>query len=803
MRRFLLFLFFAAHVFQSWSSTWIVGPSGSFADINAAMSSSSVKDGDVLRIPAGVTIGTTSASQTVTKCVIIEGQGYARNAAGEIQNKATVVNLVLQQDEALVTKLCLEGYVRIRANDLTIEKCFVNCEIQATARNYDSDNLTVRQCLVTNLIRGLNSAEYQTGWHIHNNIFTSTATSNVNYINATNGGVIDHNIFYHQNTSGSTNAYSIKYVGDCTVKDNIFLHFLSDSNHAATFDGTVMASVFNENTVVNNVFTGVVTYTGNKGGITKEADVFVWGTPSNPLIETNYVLCGSSLAKACSSTGGDCGPWTGTHPYLIGGLTEAPVISDEFQVEANDLLALKNMYNAFGGASWTTKKWNIADNGKSKDDFPGVTFTDEGRVTAIDLQDNGLEGDMFNVYSPSFAELTSLNLSYNRLSGDVSKFVVNLPKLRTLNMAYNRITEATSGIPSTCSSVNLQYQNRDWNSSNALTANFQSLAAKQLTIKTNDYFFPALPTLFAAYKQDRWLYEPTDLTNAKGKLASRSADNAIKLSLYGGYLIYTFGQDRLMAIVQESGVTSYSAYPVRLHFVPGDADMNGVTNVLDVQYTLTYILAASTLGYFNYSAANTYSDNQINVQDIVATVNIVLGNGGAASARGDGFSGTDGTTETDGTAETAEGAVFARDGQLLLSAQRPVAAIDVELEGVSTDEVGLMLPSRDFMMIGRNTEWGSRYVIFSPTGKSIAANAETPLLRLAGYAQPVAIMCSDPEAKSVAMTIDTVPTGIMSKTADGATAGDETVYDLQGRRHTGGRLAKGLYIHDGNKTIIR
>ena len=46
-------------------------------------------------------------------------------------------------------------------------------------------------------------------------------------------------------------------------------------------------------------------------------------------------------------------------------------------------------------------------------------------------------------------------------------------------------------------------------------------------------------------------------------------------------------------------------------------------DVLDVQHTLNYILA--TAQPFNYWAGNAYQDQIINVQDIVCTVNIMLG----------------------------------------------------------------------------------------------------------------------------------------------------------------------------------
>ena len=246
-----------------------------------------------------------------------------------------------------------------------------------------------------------------------------------------------------------------------------------------------------------------------------------------------------------------------------------------------------------------------------------------------------------------------------------------------------------------------------------------------------------------------------------------------------------------MMLIDTNGTWSqWSAYPATVRYVVGDANMSGETNVLDVQYTLRYILAPSALTYFNYSAANTYYDNTINVQDCVVTVNIVLGNGLApANSRSDSPTGI-----------VPEGGVWMEGGRLMLSADRDVAAIDVELQGVSTDEVALMLNRSDFQMAGRDTEWGSRYVIFSPTGKRIAAGDVVQLLRVSGQAQPVAIQCADPDAQEVAMAVGTMPSGI-SEVKVSSDAGNTNLYDLQGRRTGGSR--KGVYVQHGKKVIVR
>lgn len=810
MRKSLFLALFLACVGWASAATWTIGSGGQFADINAAMSSAAVKDGDVLQVLKNTTVGD-KTDQTVTKSVTIEGAGYNRPTTGvsmgNIVNPSVISNLYLQADGIVISKLWVKGIVYIRANDITIEKCYVEATINGAQQDYDTDNFTLKQCEVMNLVRGLDDQNMQQGWRIMNNIFTTTATSGVNFIQGLNGALIDHNAFHIINTSKSSTTYCIKYVSDCTITNNIVLHFLSDGNYSATFNGTIMDKVFQNNNVTNNLFTGNVSYANNKGGVNSANEVFDWTYSStDPLWDLNFTLCANSPAKGYATDGGNCGPWDGQFPYLLGGVEEVtpgPVNppTDEFQVEANDLLALKNMYNAFGGDYWTTKKWSFANNGKSKDDFPGVTFSDQGRVTAIDLENNGLAGEMFDVYDPSFAELTSLNLRRNSLAGDASKFVAHLSKLKTLNMAYNRITEMSQALPPACSNVDLRFQNREWNNDRetglALTNNFYNLTASNITIKIDDSFYPSLPSLFTAYRVNRGLYETSNLNTKSGELGVRNYDTGTILSLYGGYQIYTLEQDHLMVLIQEDGVTRHSAYPVLMHFILGDADMNGVANVYDVQYTLNYILDAGSISKFNYSAANTYTDNLINVQDMVATVNILLSQGSIATARA---SRADAATVPSGFA--AEGTVFSRDGLLVLNAQRPVAAIDVELEGVSTDEVGLMLPSRDFQMIGRNTEWGSRYIIFSLTGKSIAVDTETPLLRFANYALPVGIQCADTAAKSVVVGIGTSPTGIRSRIADQDNA-DAPIFDLQGRKSLNGTLHKGLYIQSGKKIIFQ
>lgn len=494
-----------------------------------------------------------------------------------------------------------------------------------------------------------------------------------------------------------------------------------------------------------------------------------------------------------------------------------PLINEDFQVEPNDLLALKNIYQAFDGTNWTSKKWSFESNGHRWSDFPGVTFNDEGRVTEIDLSANGLVGECFLISEPQLSELTKLNLSRNQISGDLSQLVGTLGKLTNLNMSYNRLSMIDSELAfaeAFSSAINISYQNREYSTTNptsaAFTSNVATMDASTVTIGSN--MLLSLPSLFTYdFKSQSHCQSPNLRLRQQGTpstnfatLNYKGSNNYVNGSAYSLSFsgVYSLPQDqRLIAVDEWSGYSTYSAFPVIFHYVEGDADMTGKTNVLDVQYTLNYILAPSSLSYFNYSAANTYNDDIINVQDIVCTVNIVLDTPlddsselGDSSEESDFFA----RSATDDSSLAVEGNVYAQNGFVVMNVTRPVSAIDIELQDVTTDEVGLMLDRRDFQMIGRNTKHGARFLIFSPTGKSLAPGKATSVLRMSGDGNPLNVECSDPEAHHVRMAIGCEPTGIH---AAHSTITTDRYYNMNGQRVT--NPEKGVYIKDGKKIMVK
>lgn len=439
-----------------------------------------------------------------------------------------------------------------------------------------------------------------------------------------------------------------------------------------------------------------------------------------------------------------------------------------FQVEPNDLLALKNLYNRLDGKNWTDKRWSFQSNGRNMDELPGVEFDEStGRVISIDLENNGLKGELSNEWSLNLPALIRLNLSRNSISGDLAPFVADLNSIEDLDVSFNLLTKIskpmTAGYLKDVGDYGLRGQFCEYEPLAFVRYEIgnarKELATQQpVLVYISQHQKLALPTFFTydmkagdyslrqSFELEEFYYEVNDYVRYQKETGDYAFVPGKRFSEYSGK------QDSIVNMFDMRG-----ALRARLHYIEGDANMSGATDVLDVQHTLNRILSSATP--FNYSAANTYSDDKINVQDIVCTVNIVLNNEHSA------FIPTGYPQDTDDQPSLARGMqsdawLYTENGRLFIASATEMGAIDVELAGVSTSQVSLLLNHKQFQMIGRNTEQGSRYVIFSPTGQPIPAGEATALLKISASAQPVAVLASDMDAQAVSVALDQRPTSI-------------------------------------------
>ena len=484
----------------------------------------------------------------------------------------------------------------------------------------------------------------------------------------------------------------------------------------------------------------------------------------------------------------DCTSLTGTHTFVIRARCGSEWTEHKFTnivltahpINAGDLAALKLISDNLGLNGY----WNFANEGRKESDFPGVTFVNH-RVTEINLSNHALYGTLSTSWTPELPELTLLDLSRNNIGGDVTPLVAGMPKLQTLNLSYNRISQVSGALPASLRTLNLQSQMRVFgNYTSGANEGFVDAiksASDPVSATVGSRVSLSLPSLF---------YYNLNANDNSLRADIQVVDANSPTTVYGTYSYNGDGQgwkftprqtesirlqpDTRVALVTEGQWQRWSAWPAWLTAILGDANIDGSVNILDVQHTLNYILA--TAQPFNLWAANTYVDNIINVQDIVCTINIILGLPNEARSL---------SRSTEGThaGDTDAGFwIYEQHERIAAFASEDVSAIDVEIAGVTTDEVSLLLNNRDFQMIGQNTANGSRYIIYSPTGAVIPAGTQAALLSMNRSGQPIAVSCADAAAREVGAAIGQA-TGIghISTAVDGTTV-IET------------RLAPGIYI---------
>lgn len=499
--------------------------------------------------------------------------------------------------------------------------------------------------------------------------------------------------------------------------------------------------------------------------------------PSMTLISTSRTQ--GSVIYSITATLDEETVYTGTYTFYV---------NPNPEIDPDDQAALTLLYNTLGGTLWT-KQWNV-ENANIDDNWTGVTFDVDGHVTAIALSSNNLAGSL---PSEDFTlpYLKSLNLSSNGLTGDIASFVANLPQLTTLNLSRNRFTTLDATLPSTITSVDLGYQ----------YANFAITELPSQTLTLNAEMQPEIGSILSYNhsSQDFTSRPRLNIYTESGNTYLGRLDysnDAYKLTLSGDY---RQASGTAVKLIANNGTASGSFVRATFVFDAGDANIDGTVDVLDAQHTINYIIGTAS-GYFNYTAANTYSDALINVQDVVCTVNLFLDAdaGGNSSARRAKAKALDSDIESMGT-------VWAEDGYLLLSSQLPIAALDITLHGISSDQLSLNLSQKRWQLITRDNAEGCRVVLLSPIGDTIDATTEMGFLRISSDNDlndaVIAIDAADPSAQPVLLTAGKA-TGIHAMNLE-ETHNEEVVYDLQGRRISSDARVSGLYIMNGKKTIIK
>ncbi len=461
-------------------------------------------------------------------------------------------------------------------------------------------------------------------------------------------------------------------------------------------------------------------------------------------------------------------------------------------LEETDWQTLKEAYTQMGNGEGWSQPWNFESETNSIIGLPGVQLR-EGRVVGVDLSGNSLSGtfptsllklshlEMLDLHDNNLTgdigltmrdfmeqnpaqEVTvkNLNVSGNMLSGNIGLFAQYYPLLESLDASDNKLEEVVPMISSNVTDLNLSKQD------------MEKTVDIQLGNLTADALLEKLPTIL--------LYNHTDQiygTNIHLLCTTKNQSWGIQMSCENGTLTMPYvtpsnvyygqsGDTLSVEVINKMHQPIGSSFEIKLEFDEGDGNFDGSVDILDLQTVINYIFDDYMTRPFNYTAANLWQDTQINVQDIVKLVTLLMQNAPKENELAEARS----TINATGSHEAV---LFIRDGNLILQSNKPVAAFDLMLSGVTSFEISKLLQKQGFVNSIERTGTTIHLIGYSLSG-GVLPIGENIIGSVKGYGKICHAMLADKQAERINATIGEQPTGMW--TADKPKQKAKQVYRL-------------------------
>lgn len=376
---------------------------------------------------------------------------------------------------------------------------------------------------------------------------------------------------------------------------------------------------------------------------------------------------------------------------------------------------------------------------------------------------------------PSTASLTTLTMTQNGFSGNIGLLAQLLPALRSLDASANCISDIYPPVAvdvnlllndqSLDTEIDLDFTNLDLE---AVIGSIPSVVLYDHASQSYDYGFE--------------LYGINNNTGSYLYLQSYSSKFYIGTSSNG----YHGQSGDILTIMSASGVSYGTTFGLKFSYAPADANMDARVDAADLQSTVNFAFDSYSQYLFNFSAADTYTDGTINVQDVVCTVNILL----AQSA--DAVAAPRRMPSLRNSGSTPETRVYVNGTDVVLETAVPVAALQVKASGNITWDVpvaGISVASDAAGMVA-----------YSLSGSTIAEGTT-----VIGHCDPaaniVAVSASDIEARSLrAATGQGSVSGIESAVSD--SDAQSAVFDIYGRQTAAPTKGINIIVRNGRATKV-
>lgn len=486
-----------------------------------------------------------------------------------------------------------------------------------------------------------------------------------------------------------------------------------------------------------------------------------------------------------------------------------------YQFNATEWAILQAVLPQLTAMGWS-QPWDISQGMKGVSSLQGLTI-EKGHITALNLNGQNLTG-MFPYAVLAFPKLQSINLGGNNLSGDIglptyafaqqnpnmmlalqelnisgNSFTGNLgifancfSNLKTLDASSNCLEDIYPMIPSTVTSLDISRQNI----SRVVPLHLANLSADSIATKV-----PSILLYDHAYQT----FTPninllcTTQDNSWGMMLSYQNGEITIPYISEQNVYYGESGDILnVAVVDSYGTPKGSYFQISLDFYDGDSNFDGEVNVLDLQSNILFIIEKYFTRPFNFTAANMWEDNIINIQDIICFVNKLIETENAETPQAAKARINIPNTESD-----SEATICIQNGRLVFETEEPIAAFDITVNGASGLDIANNIQQSGMTISAKAQSNGLRIIGYSLNGGTIPAGTSV-VGQTDNNASISSAMLADSEAKAIKVSLNGSTTGIVPTQAELNENGD--IYDIQGRK-TNSTTNKGIYIINGHKVM--
>ena len=446
--------------------------------------------------------------------------------------------------------------------------------------------------------------------------------------------------------------------------------------------------------------------------------------------------------------------------YIKGILLKARNLALEAQANVQDLAILREAYTAMGGAGKLAGYWqfetapfklngvtfvagqatNITLENRNLTGALPVAFFMLTKLNTLNLSHNKLAGDIAQLFgqltvAQQTSPLASLNISYNDFTGNIGVIPQVCTELKTLNASHNHLTECLPMLSDDMTGIDLSYQTIDWTWNFMLDDTQDNMQQLPGILRYDHQMADGLAT------NQRFICRQDDWT-----MTLNYANGEVMISAPAGQA-YMGTNGALMNATLNTSSAIGSTFQINFHFMDGDANFSGTTDVLDLQSIINYIFNDWQNSSFNFTASDLYKDDGINVQDVVLMVDKLLSIGQTNNIK----KYVRARVREEEVLDDTDACLFWRGNELVLNTSTCVTAADICFAGNAS--LTWDLQQKGFTVTEKQDADGIHAVIYSLSGAEIPVGETVIARRTSGNAGMTSAMLADRRAASVSVSL--------------------------------------------------